>query len=71
LFHPVLNLWVFEEIVNGEKLSNIINTKKENVKSDANLKAKLMIAGTFQGSGYPTTSTPSPTLKPSQKTPTF
>jgi hypothetical protein len=33
LFHPVLNLWVFEETVNGEKLSNIINTKKENVKS--------------------------------------
>jgi glycerol-3-phosphate dehydrogenase (NAD+) len=32
LFDPVLNLWVFEEIVNGEKLSHIINTKKENVK---------------------------------------
>lgn len=32
LFHPVLNLWVHEEIVNGEKLSSIINTKKENVK---------------------------------------
>ena len=32
LFQPELNLWVHEEIVNGEKLSNIINTKKENVK---------------------------------------
>lgn len=25
-------MWVFEEIVNGEKLSDIINTKHENVK---------------------------------------
>jgi len=32
LFHPVLNLWVYEEIVNGEKLSYLINTKRENVK---------------------------------------
>ena len=32
LFHPVLNLWVHEEIVNGEKLSYIINSRKENVK---------------------------------------
>ena len=32
LFHPILNLWVFEEIVNGEKLSIIINSRKENVK---------------------------------------
>ena len=32
LFHPVLNLWVHEEMVNGEKLSQIINTKRENVK---------------------------------------
>jgi glycerol-3-phosphate dehydrogenase (NAD+) len=31
-FDPVLSLWVHEEIINGEKLSNIINTKKENVK---------------------------------------
>jgi hypothetical protein len=32
LFHPVLNLWVYEEIVNGEKLSAVINSRKENVK---------------------------------------
>ena len=32
LFHPVLNLWVHEEIFNGEKLSHLINTKRENVK---------------------------------------
>jgi glycerol-3-phosphate dehydrogenase (NAD+) len=32
LFHPTLNLWVHEEIVNGEKLSTLINSKKENVK---------------------------------------
>ena len=32
LFHPILNLWVFEEIVNGEKLSIMINSRKENVK---------------------------------------
>jgi glycerol-3-phosphate dehydrogenase (NAD+) len=32
LFHPILNLWVHEEIIDGEKLSTIINTKRENVK---------------------------------------
>jgi len=32
LFHPILNLWVYEEIVNGEKLSSVINTKRENIK---------------------------------------
>ena len=32
LFHPVLNLWVHEEIIDGEKLSDIINDRKENVK---------------------------------------
>ena len=35
LFHPVLNLWVHEEIINGEKLSEIINQRKENVKYSA------------------------------------
>ena len=71
LFHPILNLWVFEEIVNDEKLSTIINTRKENVKSVPRPYHKLIMAGTFQESSYPTTSTPSPTFNPSQKTLTF
>ncbi|EUD65604.1 glycerol-3-phosphate dehydrogenase [NAD+] [Plasmodium inui San Antonio 1] len=32
IFHPVVRMYVKEEIVDNEKLSNIINTKKENVK---------------------------------------
>ncbi|KAK0055849.1 glycerol-3-phosphate dehydrogenase [NAD(+)] cytoplasmic [Biomphalaria pfeifferi] len=31
-FDPTINMWVFEEIVDGEKLSHIINTRHENVK---------------------------------------
>ncbi|XP_048873160.1 glycerol-3-phosphate dehydrogenase 1a isoform X1 [Brienomyrus brachyistius] len=31
-FHTTVNMWVFEEIVNGRKLSDIINTDHENVK---------------------------------------
>ncbi|XP_018587798.1 glycerol-3-phosphate dehydrogenase [NAD(+)], cytoplasmic-like [Scleropages formosus] len=31
-FDPVVTLWVFEETVNGRKLSEIINTEHENVK---------------------------------------
>ncbi|RCN40412.1 glycerol-3-phosphate dehydrogenase [NAD(P)+ ] [Ancylostoma caninum] len=32
VFDPVVRMWVFEEMVNGEKLSDIINTRHENVK---------------------------------------
>ncbi|CAH6722200.1 glycerol-3-phosphate dehydrogenase [NAD(+)] 1 [[Candida] jaroonii] len=32
LFEPKVNMWVFEEDIDGEKLTNIINTKHENVK---------------------------------------
>ncbi|KAB5565246.1 hypothetical protein PHYPO_G00238910 [Pangasianodon hypophthalmus] len=31
-FAPVVNMWVFEEIINGRKLTDIINTEHENVK---------------------------------------
>ncbi|XP_072273993.1 glycerol-3-phosphate dehydrogenase 1-like protein [Pyxicephalus adspersus] len=31
-FHSLVNIWVFEEIVNGRKLSDIINQDHENVK---------------------------------------
>jgi len=31
-FHKNVNMWVFEEMVNGRKLTEIINTKHENVK---------------------------------------
>ncbi|EPB68830.1 glycerol-3-phosphate dehydrogenase [NAD(P)+ ] [Ancylostoma ceylanicum] len=31
-FDPIVRMWVFEEMVNGEKLSDIINTRHENVK---------------------------------------
>lgn len=31
-FDSVVNMWVYEEIFNGEKLSEIINTRHENVK---------------------------------------
>jgi hypothetical protein len=63
LFEPVLNLWVFEETVNGEKLSNIINAKKENVKFVSSAEDPQLIhgVGTSQESNYPTTSMPSPT----------
>ena len=32
LFHHEVNMWVFEEVVNGRKLSEIINTDHVNVK---------------------------------------
>ncbi|KJP86131.1 glycerol-3-phosphate dehydrogenase (NAD(+)) [Plasmodium fragile] len=32
IFHPLVRMYLKEEIVDNEKLSNIINTKKENVK---------------------------------------
>lgn len=32
IFDPTVNMWVFEEIVDGRKLSEIINTQHENVK---------------------------------------
>lgn len=32
VFEPKVNMWVFEEEVNGKKLSEIINTQHENVK---------------------------------------
>jgi len=31
-FYPTVNMWVYEEVVNGRKLSSIINEKHENVK---------------------------------------
>ncbi|KAF1761281.1 hypothetical protein GCK72_009536 [Caenorhabditis remanei] len=31
-FDPQVRMWVFEEIVNGEKLSEVINTRHENIK---------------------------------------
>uniref|UniRef100_W5L7W9 Glycerol-3-phosphate dehydrogenase [NAD(+)] n=1 Tax=Astyanax mexicanus TaxID=7994 RepID=W5L7W9_ASTMX len=31
-FEPMVNMWVFEETVNGRKLTEIINTEHENVK---------------------------------------
>lgn len=31
-FHPEVNLWVYEETVDGRLLSHIINTQHENVK---------------------------------------
>jgi len=32
LFHPTVNMWVFEELVDGKKLTEIINTSHENIK---------------------------------------
>ncbi|XP_049609796.1 glycerol-3-phosphate dehydrogenase 1-like protein [Syngnathus scovelli] len=31
-FDPIVNMWVYEEMVNGKKLTEIINTEHENVK---------------------------------------
>ncbi|XP_061571852.1 glycerol-3-phosphate dehydrogenase 1-like protein [Cololabis saira] len=31
-FDPIVNMWVFEEVINGKKLTEIINTEHENVK---------------------------------------
>lgn len=31
-FDPTVKMWVFEEIINGRKLSEIINQEHENVK---------------------------------------
>ena len=31
-FNATVNMWVYEEVVNGRKLSSIINTSHENVK---------------------------------------
>ncbi|CAI4231428.1 unnamed protein product [Auanema sp. JU1783] len=31
-YDPTVRMWVFEELVNGEKLSEVINTRHENVK---------------------------------------
>lgn len=31
-FDPIVNMWVYEEIINGKKLTEIINTEHENVK---------------------------------------
>uniref|UniRef100_A0A6Q2YD25 Glycerol-3-phosphate dehydrogenase [NAD(+)] n=1 Tax=Esox lucius TaxID=8010 RepID=A0A6Q2YD25_ESOLU len=31
-FNPLVNMWVFEEIIDGRKLTEIINTEHENVK---------------------------------------
>jgi len=31
-FAPEVNMWVFEEIVDGKKLSEVINTQHENIK---------------------------------------
>lgn len=31
-FEDTVNMWVFEEMVNGRKLTEIINTEHENVK---------------------------------------
>lgn len=31
-FAPTVNMWVFEENINGRKLTEIINTDHENVK---------------------------------------
>ncbi|KAL7868929.1 hypothetical protein SRHO_G00103130 [Serrasalmus rhombeus] len=31
-FEPLVNMWVFEETINGRKLTEIINTDHENVK---------------------------------------
>lgn len=32
LFEKIVNMWVFEEMVDGQKLTDIINTQHENVK---------------------------------------
>jgi glycerol-3-phosphate dehydrogenase (NAD+) len=37
-FERNVNMWVFEEIIDGEKLTDIINTKHENVKYLPNIK---------------------------------
>lgn len=31
-FDPMVNMWVYEEMINGKKLTEIINTDHENVK---------------------------------------
>ncbi|XP_072235838.1 glycerol-3-phosphate dehydrogenase 1-like protein [Leuresthes tenuis] len=31
-FDPIVNMWVYEEMINGKKLTEIINTEHENVK---------------------------------------
>lgn len=31
-FDPIVNMWVFEEMIDGKKLTEIINTEHENVK---------------------------------------
>ncbi|GME70816.1 unnamed protein product [[Candida] boidinii] len=32
LFNPIVNMWVFEELIDGRKLTEIINEEHENVK---------------------------------------
>lgn len=32
LFEPRINMWVHDEVINGRKLTDIINTEHENVK---------------------------------------
>lgn len=31
-FDPMVNMWVYEELIDGKKLTEIINTQHENVK---------------------------------------
>ena len=31
-FDPIVNMWVYEEMIDGKKLTEIINTEHENVK---------------------------------------
>lgn len=38
LYHHTVEMWVYEELVDGRKLTEIINTKHENVKYLPNVK---------------------------------
>lgn len=31
-FNPIVNMWVYEEMIDGKKLTEIINTEHQNVK---------------------------------------
>jgi glycerol-3-phosphate dehydrogenase (NAD+) len=42
-FHPIVEMWVYEELINGNKLTDIINTKHENVKYLPNVKLPVNV----------------------------
>ena len=46
-FDKRVNMWVFEEMINGQKLTEIINTTHENVKYLKGIKLPESVVSTF------------------------